>query len=123
MNKILARPETQSMTFQVTPDELGKIKLVIDLIENHVSAKIEVESEQVRQIVQNNIEQLKSSIQSSGVQVSSLNVSLNYNEQKAGKNAFGKKKNSLNENNFEIEDAKEDNSRKKMGYSTVEFLA
>lgn len=123
INKILVRPETQSMTFQITPDELGKIKLVIDLIENRVSAKIEVESEQVRQIVQNNIEQLKSSIQSSGVQVSSLNVSLNYHEQKANKNPNSKKKNAENENNFEIEDAKEDNSRKKMGYSTVEFLA
>ncbi|MFA7288891.1 MAG: flagellar hook-length control protein FliK [Melioribacteraceae bacterium] len=123
INKVFARPEAQSMTFQITPDELGKVKLVIDLIENRVSAKIEVESEQVRQIVQNNIEQLKSSIQSSGVQVSSLNVSLNYNEQKAGKNSLSKKKNSTNENKFEIEDAKDDNSRKKMGYSTVEFLA
>ncbi|MEW6193522.1 MAG: flagellar hook-length control protein FliK [Bacteroidota bacterium] len=122
ITKYLQTNEKQSITFQLSPENLGKIKLMVDMVDSQLHANIEVENEQIRQIVQTNLDQLKSNLQSSGIQSANVNVSLGNYEQRSTKNPAAKKKNFVNGNGLQIE--KEITSpKKKLGYNTYEFLA
>ena len=119
---IQSNSDKQSISFQLSPDNLGKVKLVIDLIQNHVNTHIEVENEQVKQFIQQNVEQLKTNLQSSGIQLNTVNISLANHEQNAGKqNASSKKYSKV----ARIRDEKTETGRrtKSLGYNTYEFLA
>ncbi|MDP2038832.1 MAG: flagellar hook-length control protein FliK, partial [Ignavibacteria bacterium] len=74
-SKLILQGEKQTMTLQLTPENLGKVKLTVDIIENQIVTKIEVENEQVKQFVQSNIEQLKQNMQSAGIPLTNVNVS------------------------------------------------
>ncbi len=121
--KILQNGEKQSMTFQLTPENLGKVKLIVELAENKIVTRIEVENEQVKQFIQSNVEQLKQNLQSSGIQLSSVNISLTESEQKFSK-AFSPRK-KMGEKVGKVKEV-EDQTRpaqKSFGYNTYEFLA
>ncbi|MEW6701361.1 MAG: flagellar hook-length control protein FliK [Bacteroidota bacterium] len=121
--KIIQSGEKQSITFQLTPENLGKVKLVVDLVENQINTRIEVENEQIKQFVQSNIDGLKETLRSSGIQLNNVNVSLTNQEQKFSK-AFGTRK-KTGERISEIEKEKEQthHPQRLMGYNTYEFLA
>ncbi len=122
ITKYLQTNEKQSITFQLSPENLGKIKLMVDMVDSQLHANIEVENEQVRQIVQTNLDQLKNNLQSSGIQLANVNVSLGNYEQRSARNQAARKKNFVNDNDLQIE--KDANSpKKKLGYNTYEFLA
>jgi flagellar hook-length control protein FliK len=121
-SKIIQAGEKQTMTFQLTPENLGKVKLIVDLVENQINTRIEVENENVKQFIQSNIEQLKQSLQSSGIHLSQLNISLADSEQKSAK-PFTRKKADEKVSKFK-EDEKESGAvHKALGYNTYEFLA
>src|SRR3989339_1417818 len=122
-SKLILQGEKQTMTLQLTPENLGKVKLTVDMIENEIVTKIEVENEQVKQFVQSNIEQLKQNMQSAGVPLTNVNVSL-ADDQKNQK-MFTQKKKSLSRDEKEdvIEETTLNESKKKMGYNTYEYTA
>lgn len=123
INKYLQSNERQSITFQLTPENLGKVKLMVDYADNQLQASIEVENEQVKQHVQSSIEQLKSNLQSSGVQINNINVSISSNEQRYQKNSMPKKKNYSGADEIKVNAEKSSETQKKMGYNTYEYLA
>lgn len=124
INKYLQSNGKQSITFQLTPENLGKVKLMVDYADNQLQASIEVENEQVKQHVQSNIDQLKNNLQSSGVQINNINVSISSNEQKNHKHAVQKKKTFADPEEIKVNENKSSSeTQKKMGYNTYEYLA
>ncbi len=121
-SKVIQAGEKQSLTFQLTPENLGKVKLVVDLVENQISTRIEVENENIKQFIQSNIEQLKQNLHSSGIQLNQLNISLADSEQKSAK-AFSRKKQNEKISKIKEEDLEANPSKKTMGYNTYEYLA
>ncbi|MFA7228513.1 MAG: flagellar hook-length control protein FliK, partial [Melioribacteraceae bacterium] len=121
-SKIIQSGEKQSMTFQLSPENLGKVKLIVDLVENQINTRIEVENENVKQFIQSNIEQLKQNLQLSGIHLSQLNISLSDSEQKSAK-TFARKKSAEKISRVEEDKAKASPAQKTMGYNTYEFLA
>lgn len=122
-SKIIQAGEKQSMTFQLTPENLGKIKLIVDLVENQISTRIEVENDQVKQFIQSNIEQLKQNLQSSGVHLSNVNVSLAESEQKFAKTFTQRRKMGEKVSRIKEGDDTTRRSQKSLGYNTYEYLA
>ncbi len=124
LSNYIRNNDKHSITFRLHPENLGKLTLSIDYIENHLQANIEVENENVKQLIQNNIEQLKNSLQSSGIQLNNVNVSLSSYEQKSLKNPINKKKSSVKSvyaKDSAIEEVKS-SSKKMMGYNTYDYL-
>lgn len=115
----------QSITFQLSPENLGKLTLSIDFVENKLNAKIEVENDQIKQFIQSNIEQLKNSLQSSGIQLNDVNVSLGNYEQRSLRNTNQKKK-SYSKTSYSkeinVDNSKASSSKKMLGYNTYDFL-
>jgi len=123
LSKLIMHGEKQTMTLQLTPENLGKVKLTVDMVENQIVTKIEVENEQVKQFVQSNLEQLKQNMQSAGITLTNVNVSLS-DEQKNQKLFSQKKKSSSRDDKAEIVDeVSQLTSKKKFGYNTYEFTA
>ena len=124
LSKYISSGNKQSITFQLSPENLGKLTLSIDYIENQLRANIEVENEQVKQLIQNNIEQLKNSLQSSGIQLNDVNVSLGNYEQKSLRNSNVRKKSYSKTYGKEIkvENSKAPSTKKLMGYNTYDYL-
>lgn len=122
-SKIIQAGEKQSMTFQLTPENLGKVKLIVELINNQIHTRIEVESEQIKQFIQSNIEQLKQNLQSSGIQLNAVNISLTESDQKFSKSFSQRKKFGERENKIKVNDEQTRPTHKSLGYNTYEFLA
>lgn len=122
ISKYLNSNEKQSITFQLTPKNLGAVKLTVDYSENILQATIEVENEQIKQTVQSNIEQLKTTLQNNGIQLSNLNVNLSNGEPKAHKQFASKKKSFNTSNEPKVQQQGELTGKKKLGYNTYEYL-
>lgn len=123
INKYLLSNEKQSITFQLTPKNLGAVKLVVEYVDNQVSANIEVENEQVKQTVQSNLEQLRNTLQNNGIQLNNINVSLSNGEPRAQKQFSQKRKNYSGSSGIKVDQKSDLSGKKKMGYNTYEFLA
>jgi len=123
ISKVFESGEKQSIILRLVPKELGSIKVMLDTIDNVLTAKVEVENETVGHIVRNNVEQLKQNLLQSGVHINSINISYHSSDQKQHGFNNQKRKNSgyLPEN--DIEEIDETIVSKKMGYNTYEYLA
>ena len=121
--KVLENGEKQSVVLKLVPKELGAIKVMLDTIDNVLTAKVEVENESVGQVIRNNVEQLKHNLAQSGVHVNSINISYQSSEQKQHTFNNQKKKNPAYFQDKEIEELEETVVTKKMGYNTYEYLA
>jgi|WetSurMetagenome_2_1015567.scaffolds.fasta_scaffold13145_2 hypothetical protein len=121
--KVFESGEKQSIVLKLVPKELGSIKIVLDTIDNVLSAKVEVENETVGHVIRNNVEHLKQSLLQSGVNVNSISISYHSTDQK--QNGFNnqKRKNPSYIRNNDVEEVDETIITKKMGYNTYEFLA
>lgn len=124
-SRFIQQGEKQSISFQLTPENLGKVKLVVDLVDDIITTKIEVENEQIKQFIQSNIEQLKNNLQSSGIQLTNINISLADYSQKQNQKIINEKKkyNSRIENEENLKTEKEPKIKKNLGYNTYEYLA
>lgn len=121
-SKMITGTEKQSLTFQLNPENLGKIKLMVDFTDNQLVTRIEVENDQVKHFIQSNIETLKQQLSSSGIHLSNVSISLADYDQKNNKQFVPKKKNSgrmINENSDE-DLLKSD--KRILGYNTLEYL-
>ena len=122
INRFVQQGNSKSALLKLDPENLGKVKIVLDVVDKSVHASVEVENENVRQIVQNNINELKQSLNLSGLQLSSVNVSLNNNDENTNKSLTQKKKSGYNQYERKIEEPAGAVSSKSMGYNTYDYL-
>ena len=123
ISKFIEKQDKSTLTIRVSPEDLGKLKITLDIVEHSVKANIHVENEAVKSIVEKNIVELQNQMSKSGIQLTSVNVSLSESDQKNTKQFVNKKKSNsieLNEQNIE---ENEDEKVKMMGYNTMEYLA
>ena len=123
IHKVFESGEKQSIVLRLVPKELGSVKIMLNTINNVLTAKVEVENETVGHIVRNNVDQLKQNLLQSGVNVGSINISYHNSEQKQHGFNNHKRKNSEYQQSTETEDIDETILAKKMGYNTYEYLA
>lgn len=112
-----------SVEIKLAPEELGRIKILLDTNDNNVSAKIEVNSEQTKVIVVNNLPQLKETLTQQGVNLNNVNVTVTSEEHKGSEQTKQKSKRRSQENNTKIENADEKKTVRHLGYNTYEYLA
>ncbi len=124
LSNYMGQGKSKSVMLKLKPENLGKVKIVLKVVDKTVHANLEVENESVKQAIQNNISTLKQSLNMNGLQLSSITVSLSDGENKSG-NAFTKqqkKKASRGLNNKKINIVNESVASKNMGYNTYEYL-
>lgn len=121
ISQFVQKKEDASLILRITPAELGSLKISIKMMDQLVKAEIEVESEQIKNIVETNVNQLRDTLQANGVQLSSLTISLSSYDQKNQKPFFSKKKQHSENSTKEVSENKE-SVEKKMGYNTYDYV-
>lgn len=74
--KLMAGENKQEMEMHLEPETLGKLSLRIIHEKGEILAKITAESEQVKQILESNMQMLKDSLERNGFSVQNLSVSV-----------------------------------------------
>lgn len=114
---------SNSVELRLYPRELGRVKIMIDNSDNIVSAKIEVQSEQARNIIISNLPQLKESLKQEGLNTQNINVYLGTEEQKGQHSTNQKRQNGNSKVMYDAEEKSEEFKIKNLGYNTIEYLA
>ncbi|MBU2492266.1 MAG: flagellar hook-length control protein FliK [Bacteroidetes bacterium] len=123
ISKFIEKQDNSTLTIKISPEELGKVKITMDITEQSVKANIHVENEAVKTIIEKNISELQNQMSKSGIQLTSVNVMLSEGEQKTAKQFANKKKSTGFDTNDKNMDEAEKEKVKMMGYNTVEYLA
>jgi len=108
--------------FQLTPENLGKLDIRLEVVNKVISASIKVDNETTQQLVQNSLEGLKATLNQNGVQYNSLNVSLSNSEDK-NQRYFKQKRKNNNNAKMNVEGLDETFSHKNLGYNKYDFIA
>jgi flagellar hook-length control protein FliK len=74
--KVMVHEGQSTMELSLKPEHLGKLKMRIAVEHQMVTAHFTVESEQVKQIIETNLVQLRKMLQDAGAQIQNLNVSI-----------------------------------------------
>ena len=112
------------LVLQLDPAKLGKVKITLDVIKDVLKAHIEVETNAAKQTVQNNLQELYSQLNKSGINLGSVNITLYDGGSKETKQFSNKRKNGHSLNTKEdFADEEENTTTRKLGYNTYEFLA
>jgi flagellar hook-length control protein FliK len=122
ISKIVNRKEKQSVTLQLVPKELGKVKILIDIVDNIIQAKIEVDSETAKLLIQNNIEHLRHSLNQSGILLNSYSISMTNQNERNLRSQNAKKKFAERDKIKNNENESKPVSGKALGYNTYEYL-
>ena len=111
----------KQLVMKLLPENLGKVKVTLDLVDSQMHANVEVENEAVKQVMLSNIEGLKQSLAQSGVQVGGFNVSLTNQDQRAKREFSQKKKEEGGSDKIDFKEVSEEVREKKLGYNTYEI--
>ena len=122
ISNLIQKGEKKSVEFQLNPENFGKMNIKLEVINKMVSAFIKVENETTQQVIQNNLEGLKTSLNQQGLQLSSLNVSLADAEGKNNRYFKQKKKNN-NAFNIKVTGFDDKFAHKNLGYNNYDFIA
>jgi flagellar hook-length control protein FliK len=123
ISSLIQKGEKKSLTLQLEPDTLGKVKVTLDMFNKQVTARIEVDNEAAKQAVQNNLGHLKEAIHNQGIQLNSVFVSLSNEEQKQQRTPEVRKRSNNLSSEKKVEEQIEPKTLKKLGYNTYEYLA
>jgi len=74
--KLEIAPGISKVEMQLEPKHLGKVQVSIVVENNHLSARLTTENVMAKEILQQNLPQLKEALQMQGVEVERLNVAL-----------------------------------------------
>ncbi len=69
ISSFIKKGEVKTLVFKLTPENLGKVRVEVNMIDKAVHANIEVENEAVKQTVQSNFNQLRTSLVQSGIRL------------------------------------------------------
>lgn len=123
INELIISDKKDQAIINLEPATLGKIKIALEVIENKINARLEVENQAAKEMLQNQVEYLRENTNNSGIQLSSISISLQNNDQKNHKaNREKRKENNVNKTVVSEKEGKETNV-KSLGYNTYEFLA
>lgn len=127
ISQFIKQKDKQTVILKIEPENLGKIKIALEFSNASIDAKIHVESEQIKAMVESGAKQLTQSLVQNGIQLNSLTVSLSNSDQKLGRQpSFSNKKKgsgAKGDAEFEIEKTEVKDINKKLGYNTYEYLA
>lgn len=112
-----------SMTLKILPENLGSVKVSLDMVNNMVQARIDVDSENVRQFVQTNLDSLKQTLVQSGVNVSTLQVNVSSSDQKQPRFAAASKRKGNFGKALDLEEEGSASAKKIMGYNSYDYIA
>ncbi len=123
LSKLAENKENKKVILQLTPENLGKVKVFMDVSDNNVQINVEVENEAIRNLINSSSTHLRQMFNQNGLQLNSMNVSLSYAEHKPDRNFSPKKKSLFNSSIKNYSSAIDPKAVRRMGYNTYEFLA
>ncbi len=123
ISSFIKKGEVKSLVLKLTPENLGKVKVEVNMVDSVMHANIEVENESVKQTIQTNFNQLRTALTQSGITVAGLTISLNNGGEKNTKASEPKRKTSVGSQAIKTEEQSMVTIPKKMGYNTYEYLA
>lgn len=112
-----------SLSFDIRPEHLGKMKITLDTVDKVLKVNIEVENEHAKQLVEKNIDKLHQQLSNNGLQLNSLNISLSYSKQQRDGKKINNKTQNESENLGQVGETEEENNKKQLGYNTYEYIA
>lgn len=121
ISKFIQQGDKSSITLKIDPENLGTVKIALDLADKVVHANIEVENEAARKLMENNLNQLYNSLSQNGVQLNSINISLANSEHKQGKLPNQKRRAFTGDGDKDQDDI-DALRQKQMGYNTYDYL-
>ncbi len=123
ISSFMKKGEVKSLVLKLTPENLGNVKVEVNMVDKAMHANIEVENESVKQTIQTNFNQLRNALVQSGITVAGLTISLNNGGEKNTKASEPKRKTSVDGQAIKTEEKSTVTIPKKMGYNTYEYLA
>lgn len=123
ISEFISKKESGSLSFDIRPEHLGKMKITLDTVDKMLKANIEVETEQAKHLVEKNIDKLQQQLSNNGLQLNSLNISLSYSKQQRDSKKINNKTENESESLGQAGEAEEEQSKKQLGYNTYEYIA
>lgn len=123
---------TEEIRIQLEPEHLGRVRIAIEMRDGALTARIAVENDAVRQIVDSNMAGLRTSLEEQGIKVQGMEVSVEHKHASLfnpdGSNArefFHRRGQGGSDGQGEAgrEDSAESDTGRRMGYNTLEFIA
>jgi len=122
VSQFIQQKDKTSIVLQITPEHLGAVKIALEVVDEIVTAKIEVNNQAAREVLENNAKQLQAQLNQNGVNVNSINISLSNFEHKQKQNFVPQRKKSFGYSE-EREIEEKSSNEKRFGYNTIEYLA
>lgn len=122
LENVIKSGEKKLVTINLSPEDLGSVKVSLDISDKSVTAKINVTNDSVRQMIMTQAENLKSSLNQSGIQLASLNVSVNNSDEKATHQGKMKRKDNFGDKKIVIKDIPGPVKVKNLGYNTYDYI-
>ena len=123
VSRFIQKNEKSFMVLELEPKHLGKVNITLDSSSHSIKAHIQVDNLQAKQLLENNLDELFSNLNKNGIQLGSLDISLNDANRQQNENL----KNNNKAGNFSLEDldneVNETSNMKYYGYNTYEYLA
>ena len=124
---------TEEIRIQLEPEHLGKVRIALERRGEGLRARISVENESVRQMVDQNLASLKESLESQGVKIQGMEVSVEqrhaslFNPDGSNAREFfhrrGGEAAGAAEGAESAGEAAEADTGRRMGYNTMEYIA
>lgn len=74
--QLLTGQHGSEVRVQLKPDQLGSIKISIEVVQDTVTTRMQVENEKVKQIIESNMQTLKNALEESGIKVEKFEVTV-----------------------------------------------
>ncbi|PID62475.1 MAG: hypothetical protein CR986_01530 [Ignavibacteriae bacterium] len=125
VTKFISKQDKGVLTLKIQPEHLGKMKITLDSEDETLKAKIEVDTQQAKQIIEKNIDKLQQDLNQNGIKLGSLNISLGNSKERNDGETFNENASEFTEGNeFDtMQENEELKDSKSMGYNTYEYIA
>ncbi|HET56056.1 MAG TPA: flagellar hook-length control protein FliK [Ignavibacteria bacterium] len=123
ISELVISEKKDKAVIYLEPADMGRIKVALEIIENKLTARLEVETNSAKEMLHNQVEYLRDSLSNNGIQLSSLSISLYSSEQKNSKSLREKRKDSSIKDIDTKENFQKEKQAKSLGYNTYEFIA
>lgn len=123
ISELVISEKKDKAVIYLEPADMGRVKVALEIIENKLTARLEVDTNSAKEMLHNQVEYLRDSLSNNGIQLSSLSISLYSSEQKNSKSLRDKRKDSSIKDIDTKENIQKEKQAKSLGYNTYEFIA
>jgi len=125
ISDLIINKEAHTVVLKLEPKELGEIKIRLDVVNNVVNANLHVENEAVKQLIQNNLSQLRDNLMQQGLALNNFNISYRNKEKGRRFSDSSSNKTSAGLPDEVTEEATKvkDYQFKNLGYNRFDFIA